>query len=142
MPSRKTLGSNIDPPPGGMMAAFGFAAPQPATPATAAIPFEDIPPSPPPERETAARRSTPSPPDSAPSSSPEASPPGRSARIPTDISAAMLALARSAAYWNRETLRAFIERAIKTEANRIAEALKHDILPPAPPLKKGRPLKP
>jgi hypothetical protein len=64
----------------------------------------------------------------------------RGVRIATDISAATLDLAKTAAYWNRETLRSFLERAIESEAGRVAAQQGLSSLPSAPPLRRGRPL--
>ena len=145
MPPRKTLGANIGGVggPGGMMAALGFAAntpppaPEPRPAAEAAEPpppsgHEEHRPSP-----AVARRAPPREPAPPPGGAPA---PGTLVRITTDISAEMRDLARRAAYWHRETLRSFLERAIETEARRIEK--EHDLspLPELPERRPGQPL--
>jgi hypothetical protein len=143
MPKKSTLGPNINPPASGMMAALGLA-PQSAAPAPAEAAPEAATPDPrPPQRPRS--RATTSPPKPPPLVLPRQEPtssPGPVARVPTDISRETLDLARRGAYWNRETLRAFLERAIDAEAARVADKLELDELPGAPALKTGRPLRP
>jgi hypothetical protein len=158
MPQRKTLGTNIGPAgrTGGMMAAFGFAVPSPPEP-PAPLPASPAPPAPPeslapfaPEpgepaprpprrhRSRIGEREVP-PPESPPSDAPDLAS-GAVARIATGISAETLDLARRAAYWNRETLRSFLEHAIEAAARRIEEEQGLAPLPsPSPPLRRGRP---
>jgi hypothetical protein len=135
---KSTLGPNINPQGGGMMAAMGLAAPQPPAPALAeATPDLINTRSPRRERSRPTASPTTGPPhDDAPEM--PTSSPAPIARVPTDISRATLDLARRAAYWNRDTLRAFLERAIVAEAARVAETSNLAELPEAPPLKPGR----
>jgi hypothetical protein len=155
---RKTLGPNIN-PESGMMAAMGWSTPKPlapieptapadASPAPtsldpAAAPLEAAAPPKPPRQEPrrpATPRSRRPPEKPAPTAyqEPTFALLGPVARVPTDIDRHVLNLARRAAHWNRETLRSFLERAIRDEADRIASDLQFDDgLPEAPPLPHG-----
>jgi hypothetical protein len=151
MPPRRTLGANIGPAgrTGGMMAAFGFAVPSPPEPAPVADPVSPEPPpslSPGPE-EPASRpprrhapkvhtRRAPSQNDS--SDDPDRQS-GAVARIATGVSAETLDLAKRAAYWNRETLRSFLEHAIEAAVRRIVKEQGLASLPDPSPLRRGRP---
>ncbi len=152
MPPRRTLGTNIGPAgrTGGMMAAFGFAIPSPPEPSPAASPAPAEPPAPfSPEPEEPA---SPSPRPRSPRIRARRAPPlgdssddpdlasGAVARIATGISAEMLDLAKRAAYWNRETLRSFLEHAIEAAVRRIEKEQGLASLPdPSPSLRRGRP---
>jgi hypothetical protein len=156
MPQRKTLGSNIGPSgrTGGMMAAFGFSVPAPPEP-SASPPESSASPEPQAPVAAESRERAPRPPRRHPSrigareaSRQDPSPDdpdlasGAIARIATGISAETLDLAKRAAYWNRETLRSFLEHAIEAAARRIEAEQGLASLPhPSPPLRRGRPPK-
>lgn len=126
MPTRKTLGGNIG--SGGVMAAFGL---QARSLREELGPFDSS------ERPAISRRA-----DEGPLG--DVATPSRSSadvRVATNLSAGVLALAKRAAYWNRETLRSFLERAIEAEAREVARDLGFEELPQAPALRKGRPLR-
>jgi hypothetical protein len=139
MPSRKSLGGNLG-QAGGMMAALGF---KQAAPAVSELDRDDASPGGPPlARAGAAVARKPSvPPPSLPETEAVEPSPDAIARIATDLSAEVLQLGKRAAYWNRETLRSFLERAIEAEAARIAREQGLAALPAAPPLRRGRPLR-
>lgn len=144
MPSRKTLGSNLG-QAGGMMAALGFQRPAAAPAGDAA---EEKRPAPPPPPAPAAvrpelRPALPLRPavQAAEAEVPATEMPAAVSRIATDLSTDRLDLAKRAAYWNRETLRSFLERAIESEARRVAQEQGLAALPAAPPLRRGRPLR-
>jgi hypothetical protein len=148
MPQRKSLGVNIG-RPGAMLAALGLAAPTDGlaapTDAEPASPVAEESPPATPRLPTGPRVPGPSPlavrelPPRSEAATTVA--PGRLARIATDISAETLDLAKRAAYWNRQTLRDFLEDAIRSQARRIAEGQQSGELPPIPGLRRGRPLR-
>jgi hypothetical protein len=138
VPVRKTLGTNFG-EGGGMLSAMGLASPR--KPAEA----EEAPPRPSRRAGNRAEKRpalSPAEEPSPPAGEPQAPLSDRTCRVATDISATHLDLAKRAAYWNRETLRNLLERAIEAEARRIADEQGLDTLPPARPLRRGRPLQP
>jgi hypothetical protein len=130
-----------------MMAAFGFAVPTPPEPAPATSspstepqapvsPEPEEPASGPPHRRTPRARRASRQEDS--SDDPDLAS-GAVARIATGISAETLDLAKRAAYWNRETLRSFLEHAIEAAARRIEKEQGLALPDPSPSLRRGRP---